>query len=53
MEKKDKFWTDRLSKKTNLKCPECGSNLRESTGSWTTRSFYFCRKCGYSERTSR
>ena len=51
MKEKDKFWTERLSKSTVLKCPNCGSDLRESTGSWTTRSFYFCRKCGYSERT--
>jgi predicted RNA-binding Zn-ribbon protein involved in translation (DUF1610 family) len=50
MGKKDKFWSERLSKSTNLKCPKCGSDLRESTGSWTTRSFYLCRKCGYSEK---
>ena len=51
MGKKDKFWSERLSKKTSLKCPRCGSALRESTGSWTTKSFYLCRKCGYSEKT--
>jgi len=51
MEKKDKFWSERLSKSSALKCPKCGSDLRESGGSWTTRSFYFCRKCGYSEKT--
>ena len=50
MKEKGKFWSDRLSKSTTLKCPECGSNLRESTGSWVGRSFYFCRKCGYSEK---
>jgi predicted RNA-binding Zn-ribbon protein involved in translation (DUF1610 family) len=50
MQKKDKFFPERLSKSTVLKCPKCGSDLRESTGSWTTRSFYFCRKCGYSEK---
>jgi predicted RNA-binding Zn-ribbon protein involved in translation (DUF1610 family) len=53
MKEKDKFFPERLSKTTTLKCPECGSELRESTGSWTTRSFYFCRKCGYSERISK
>jgi predicted RNA-binding Zn-ribbon protein involved in translation (DUF1610 family) len=51
MKEKDKFWSERLSKSTVLKCPKCGSDLRESTGSWTTRTFYFCRKCGYSEKT--
>ena len=48
MGKKDKFWSERLSKATSLKCPKCGSNLRKSGVSWTTRGFYFCRKCGYS-----
>ena len=51
MVKKDEFWSERLSKSTNLKCPKCGSDLRESIGSWTIRGFYFCRKCGYSEKT--
>ena len=50
MKEKDKFWSDRLSKSTNLKCPKCGSDLREIIVSWTTRTFYFCRKCGYSEK---
>ena len=48
MKKKDEFWSERLSKSTALKCPNCGSDLRESGGSWMSRSFYFCRKCGYS-----
>jgi len=50
VEKKDKFWSERISKSTVLKCPKCGSDIRESAGSWETRSFYFCRKCGYSEK---
>jgi predicted RNA-binding Zn-ribbon protein involved in translation (DUF1610 family) len=50
MEEKDKFWSERLSKSTTLKCPKCGADLRESSGSWITRSFYLCRKCGYSEK---
>ena len=53
MKEKGKFWPERLSNSTDLKCPKCGSDLRKSSGSWTTRSFYFCRKCGYSGETSK
>ena len=48
MKEKDKFWSERLSKSTPLKCPKCGSDLRKSAGTWRTRKFNFCRKCGYS-----
>ena len=50
MEKKDEFWYTRSSKSASLKCPKCGSDLRESGGSGTNQGFYFCRKCGHSEK---
>ncbi len=53
MKKNDKFFPERLSNTTELKCPKCGSDLRKSSGSWTTRTFYFCRKCGYSGETAK